>query len=162
MQDEYFLFQIGEDFLFIMDTIIVMYLDKAYSCILNYYVCLQFQNAFYGDARGKARRLFSCLQSCVPGIMNPHTIVVQRWNRFFVISCLLAIFVDPLFFLLLSVQQVWFCFFLDVEVLCGLFFKALQALHLNWALDVKNGFDKIIFLFISLIIILHLLKLEST
>ncbi|KAG6673155.1 hypothetical protein I3842_16G097500 [Carya illinoinensis] len=34
--------------------------------------------------------------------MNPHAKVVQQWNKFFVISCLVAIFVDPLFFFLLS------------------------------------------------------------
>ena len=39
--------------------------------------------------------------------MNPHTKVVQRWNKFFVSSCLVAIFVDPLFFFLLYVLEVW-------------------------------------------------------
>jgi len=38
--------------------------------------------------------------------MNPHAKVVQQWNQFFVISCLIAIFIDPLFFFLLSVEQV--------------------------------------------------------
>jgi hypothetical protein len=38
--------------------------------------------------------------------MNPHAKVVQQWNQFFVISCLVAIFIDPLFFFLLSVQKV--------------------------------------------------------
>lgn len=42
----------------------------------------------------------------IPGVMNPHAKVVQQWNQFFVISCLVAIFVDPLFFFLLSVQEV--------------------------------------------------------
>ncbi|PKI53435.1 hypothetical protein CRG98_026125 [Punica granatum] len=36
--------------------------------------------------------------------MNPHAKVVQLWNKFFVISCLVAVFVDPLFFFLLGVQ----------------------------------------------------------
>ncbi|CBI35308.3 hypothetical protein VitviT2T_026811 [Vitis vinifera] len=76
----------------------------------------KFHNAFYGDARGWARRFFSSLQSYVPGIMNPHTKVVQQWNRFFVISCLLAIFVDPLFFLLLSVQQENKCIIIDLSL----------------------------------------------
>eukprot|EP00261_Vitis_vinifera_P040810 XP_019082053.1 PREDICTED: probable cyclic nucleotide-gated ion channel 20, chloroplastic isoform X5 [Vitis vinifera] len=76
----------------------------------------KFHSAFYGDARGWARRFFSSLQSYVPGIMNPHTKVVQRWNRFFVISCLLAIFVDPLFFLLLSVQQENKCIIIDMPL----------------------------------------------
>ncbi|KAK9278892.1 hypothetical protein L1049_028473 [Liquidambar formosana] len=65
----------------------------------------KFHNALYGDAKGWARRFFSFLRSYVPGVMNPHTKVVQQWNKFFVISCLVAIFVDPLFFFLLSAQQ---------------------------------------------------------
>jgi hypothetical protein len=44
--------------------------------------------------------------------MNPHAKVVQQWNKFFVISCLVAIFVDPLFFFLLSVLKVCFSYFI--------------------------------------------------
>ncbi|XP_006478110.2 probable cyclic nucleotide-gated ion channel 20, chloroplastic isoform X3 [Citrus sinensis] len=65
----------------------------------------KFHNALYGDAKGWARRFISSLQRYVPGIMNPHTRIVQQWKQFFVITCLVAIFVDPLFFFLLSVQQ---------------------------------------------------------
>ncbi|XVF09363.1 hypothetical protein REPUB_Repub07fG0086200 [Reevesia pubescens] len=65
----------------------------------------KFHNAFYGDAKGWARRLLSFLHSYVPGVMNPHAQVVQQWNKFFVISCLMAVFIDPLFFFLLSVQK---------------------------------------------------------
>ncbi|KAL3849127.1 hypothetical protein ACJIZ3_011009 [Penstemon smallii] len=43
---------------------------------------------------------------------NPHT-RVQRWNRFFVISCLFAVFIDPLFFFLLSVEQDYKCIVLN-------------------------------------------------
>lgn len=71
-----------------------------------FFFFLQFQNAFYGDAKGWARSFFSCLRPYIPGVMNPHTKIVQQWNQFFVISCLVAIFVDPLFFFLLSVQEV--------------------------------------------------------
>ncbi|KAF8730239.1 hypothetical protein HU200_017217 [Digitaria exilis] len=46
-------------------------------------------------------------------IMNPHAKVVQQWNQFFVISCLIAIFIDPLFFFLLSVQQDHKCIVLN-------------------------------------------------
>jgi cyclic nucleotide gated channel len=46
------------------------------------------------------------MRSDIPGVMNPHAKVVQQWNQFFVISCLVAIFLDPLFFFLLSVQEV--------------------------------------------------------
>ncbi|XP_052183647.1 probable cyclic nucleotide-gated ion channel 20, chloroplastic isoform X3 [Diospyros lotus] len=65
----------------------------------------KFHNALYGDAKGWARRILSFLQQYVIGVMNPHAKVVQRWNKFFAISCLAAIFLDPLFFFLLSVQQ---------------------------------------------------------
>lgn len=60
----------------------------------------------YGDAKGWAKRMCSCLH--IPGVMNPHAKVVQQWNKFFVISCLFAVFLDPLFFFLLNVQQVSF------------------------------------------------------
>ncbi|KAK8479557.1 hypothetical protein V6N12_064055 [Hibiscus sabdariffa] len=73
----------------------------------------KFHNAFYGDAKGWARKLVSRLCSYVPGIMNPHAKVVQQWNKFFVISCLMAVFIDPLFFILLSVQKENKCIVID-------------------------------------------------
>uniref|UniRef100_A0A7N0V8X0 Ion transport domain-containing protein n=1 Tax=Kalanchoe fedtschenkoi TaxID=63787 RepID=A0A7N0V8X0_KALFE len=65
----------------------------------------KFHSVLYGDAKGWARRSYSFLNEYMPGVMNPHAKIVQRWNKFFVISCLVAIFVDPLFFFLLSVQE---------------------------------------------------------
>ncbi|KAJ1698707.1 hypothetical protein LUZ63_007219 [Rhynchospora breviuscula] len=38
-------------------------------------------------------------------IMNPHRKDVQRWNKFLAISCLVTIFIDPLFVFLLSVEK---------------------------------------------------------
>ncbi|XP_019055584.1 PREDICTED: probable cyclic nucleotide-gated ion channel 20, chloroplastic [Nelumbo nucifera] len=73
----------------------------------------KFHNAFYGDAKSRARRLCTLLQSYIPGVMNPHTKVVQQWNQFFVISCLVAIFVDPLFFFLLSAKEEYKCIVLN-------------------------------------------------
>ncbi|XP_028785789.1 probable cyclic nucleotide-gated ion channel 20, chloroplastic [Neltuma alba] len=73
----------------------------------------KFHNALYGDAKGCARRFISFLSSYVPGVMNPHAKVVQRWNKFFAISCLVAIFVDPLFFFLLGVKKIDRCIFID-------------------------------------------------
>lgn len=61
-------------------------------------------NILYEDAQDWSRRSIAFLNSYFP-IMNPHTKVVQQWNKFFVISCLVAIFVDPLFFFLLSARQ---------------------------------------------------------
>ncbi|KAF5469278.1 hypothetical protein F2P56_013362 [Juglans regia] len=73
----------------------------------------KFHNALYGDAKGWARRFLSFLQQYIPGVMNPHTKVVQHWNKFFVISCLVAIFVDPLFFFLLSTLKDEKCIVID-------------------------------------------------
>ncbi|PWA98503.1 cyclic nucleotide-binding transporter 1 [Artemisia annua] len=59
----------------------------------------------YGDATGWAREKFSLIKHFMFGVMNPHAKVVQQWNQFIVISCLLAIFIDPLFFYLLSINK---------------------------------------------------------
>ncbi|KAK6148242.1 hypothetical protein DH2020_019154 [Rehmannia glutinosa] len=81
----------------------------------------KFHNMLYGDAKGYAKRMCSFLQPYIPGVMNPHAKIVQQWNKFFVISCLFAVFLDPLFFFLLSVQKVailsWNCF----EAIVGIF-----------------------------------------
>ncbi|GAB2293074.1 Probable cyclic nucleotide-gated ion channel 20, chloroplastic [Dionaea muscipula] len=73
----------------------------------------KFHNTLYGDAKGWARRLCSFLISWLPGVVNPHSKVFQQWNQFFVISCLVSIFVDPLFFFLLYVRQDDKCIVLD-------------------------------------------------
>nr|XP_009761447.1 PREDICTED: probable cyclic nucleotide-gated ion channel 20, chloroplastic isoform X2 [Nicotiana sylvestris] len=65
----------------------------------------RFHNMLYGDAKGWAKRTCSFLHPYIPGVMNPHAKIVQKWNKFFVISCLFAVFIDPLFFFLLYVQQ---------------------------------------------------------
>ncbi|KAL7153596.1 hypothetical protein ABFS83_04G180100 [Erythranthe nasuta] len=71
----------------------------------------KFHNVLYGDAKGWAKRMCSCVH--IPRVMNPHAKVVQQWNKFFVISCLFAVFIDPLFFFLLFVQQNNKCIVLD-------------------------------------------------
>ncbi|CAI0472789.1 unnamed protein product [Linum tenue] len=73
----------------------------------------QFHNALYGDAKSWARRFFSYFTPYIPPVMNPHTKIVQRWNKFFVISCLVAIFLDPLFFFLLGVDQDNKCIYIN-------------------------------------------------
>ncbi|ERN11112.1 hypothetical protein AMTR_s00024p00155680 [Amborella trichopoda] len=74
---------------------------------------LKFDSALYGDAKGWIRRSFSDLSSKIPGVMNPHSKFVQQWNKFFVVCCFIAIFVDPLFFVLLWVQKDYNCMVLD-------------------------------------------------
>ncbi|KQK19072.1 probable cyclic nucleotide-gated ion channel 20, chloroplastic isoform X2 [Brachypodium distachyon] len=54
----------------------------------------------FGGWRTKIGRSLSYIP-----VVNPHAKAVHRWNQFFVISCLLAIFTDPLFFFLLSVDK---------------------------------------------------------
>ncbi|XP_068663133.1 probable cyclic nucleotide-gated ion channel 20, chloroplastic [Aristolochia californica] len=77
----------------------------------------KFHNAIYGDAKGWLRRSISSIH--VP-IMNPHAKAVQQWNKFFVISCLVAIFIDPLFFFLLSVEEKNKCIVLHWSLANGL------------------------------------------
>ncbi|XP_031497576.1 probable cyclic nucleotide-gated ion channel 20, chloroplastic isoform X3 [Nymphaea colorata] len=67
----------------------------------------------YGDAKDWVTRSISFFRSYIPGVINPHAKVVQQWNKFFVISCLVAIFIDPLFFFLLSARQDHKCIVLD-------------------------------------------------
>ncbi|XP_040866349.1 uncharacterized protein [Glycine max] len=69
----------------------------------------KFHNALYGDAKGFARKLFSFCSSFVPGVMNPHSKFIQHWNKVLATFCLVAIFVDPLFFFLLYVRQDFNC-----------------------------------------------------
>ncbi|XP_027167460.1 probable cyclic nucleotide-gated ion channel 20, chloroplastic isoform X1 [Coffea eugenioides] len=71
------------------------------SDILDY----KFHNMIYGDAKGWAKKVSSFLGPFIPPIMNPHAKVVQQWNQFFFLSCLFAVFLDPLFFFLLYVNQ---------------------------------------------------------
>ncbi|KAJ1698706.1 hypothetical protein LUZ63_007218 [Rhynchospora breviuscula] len=72
----------------------------------------KFHNIRYGDVDGWAKKSIANVLSYFP-IMNPHTKVVQQWNKFFVISCLVAIFIDPLFFFVLSVQKTNKCMVLN-------------------------------------------------
>ncbi|CAN8270239.1 unnamed protein product [Cochlearia groenlandica] len=72
-----------------------------------------FHNALYDDAKGWARRFASFVNRNLPGIMNPHAKVVQSWTKFFALSCLLAIFIDPLFFFLILVEQNNKCIVID-------------------------------------------------
>ncbi|KAK9118016.1 hypothetical protein Scep_016109 [Stephania cephalantha] len=69
----------------------------------------KFHHLFAGDAKDWMKKSSSILSSCWPGVMNPHAKVVQQWNKFFVISCLVSIFIDPLFFFLLTALEKYKC-----------------------------------------------------
>ncbi|CAN7112200.1 unnamed protein product [Brassica rapa subsp. narinosa] len=73
----------------------------------------KFHNALYDDAKGWARRFATTANRYLPGIMNPHSKFVQSWTKFFALSCLLAIFIDPLFFFLILVKQNDKCIVID-------------------------------------------------
>ncbi|KAL8202024.1 hypothetical protein R6Q57_011171 [Mikania cordata] len=59
----------------------------------------------YESSRRWIRKKLSLITNFTFGVKNPHAKGVQHWNQFVIISCLLAIFIDPLFFYLLSVDK---------------------------------------------------------
>ncbi|KAI7738647.1 hypothetical protein M8C21_003629 [Ambrosia artemisiifolia] len=67
----------------------------------------------YGGANRWVREKLSLLMQFTLGVMNPHAKFVQKWNQFVIISCLFAIFIDPVFFYLLSVQKEQKCIFIN-------------------------------------------------
>ncbi|KAI4352048.1 hypothetical protein L6164_006334 [Bauhinia variegata] len=80
----------------------------------------KFHHVLYGDAKGCTRRFFSFLSSYVPGVINPHCKFALRWKRFFAISCLVSIFVDPFFFFVLTVLKEEYCVGLNWPVMTTL------------------------------------------
>ncbi|KAJ7520604.1 hypothetical protein O6H91_19G012800 [Diphasiastrum complanatum] len=72
------------------------------------------RSAVFGRARNVKEKVYGWSRFLAPGVLNPHTKLIQRWNKFFVISCLIAIFLDPLFFFLLSVDQTVYCIVFNV------------------------------------------------
>ncbi|WZY95236.1 hypothetical protein YC2023_067565 [Brassica napus] len=80
------------------------YYNRKASQIPTSRVSAIFDSTFH-DAKGWARRFATSINRHLPGIMNPHSKFVQSWTKFFAFSCLLAIFIDPLFFFLILVKQ---------------------------------------------------------
>ncbi|KAH0942875.1 hypothetical protein HID58_002542 [Brassica napus] len=72
-----------------------------------------FHSALYEDAKARARRFATSVNRHLPGIMNPHSIFIQSWTRLFSLSCLLSIFLDPLFVFLTLVKQNYKCIVID-------------------------------------------------
>ncbi|XP_074587660.1 putative cyclic nucleotide-gated ion channel 20, chloroplastic [Curcuma longa] len=77
------------------------------------------RDILYGDNHSWAEKWVSRLNSYFP-IMNHHNKYVQQWNQFFVISCLVAIFIDPLFFFLLSVKEEEKCILFNWSLATGI------------------------------------------
>ncbi|MED6145959.1 hypothetical protein PIB30_029922 [Stylosanthes scabra] len=59
----------------------------------------------HGDASRFGRKKPTFCSSCIPGVMNPHTKVVQQWNMIHALFCWAAIILDPLFLFLFYVQR---------------------------------------------------------
>ncbi|XP_078165420.1 putative cyclic nucleotide-gated ion channel 20, chloroplastic isoform X1 [Carex rostrata] len=73
------------------------------------------RNIQYSDVDRWAKKSIGDALSSLP-ILPPHSKFVQRWNQFFFISCLVAIFIDPFFFFLLSVEKTNKCMVLNRSV----------------------------------------------
>ncbi|XP_078165444.1 putative cyclic nucleotide-gated ion channel 20, chloroplastic [Carex rostrata] len=73
------------------------------------------RNIQYSDVDRWAKKSIVDALSSLP-ILHPHSKFVQRWNQFFFISCLVAIFIDPFFFFLLSVEKTNKCMVLNRSV----------------------------------------------
>ncbi|KAL0717361.1 hypothetical protein Bca4012_066683 [Brassica carinata] len=82
--------------------------DSTVSCfVLLLYNQLETQshNVLDDDAKGWDRRFVTYSDKYLPRIINPDYKYVRRWTTFFVGSCLLSIFVDPLFFYPIEVYK---------------------------------------------------------
>ena len=93
-----------------VDIFYVLYLFLLTSSGIALIVCdplLQYRNMLYGDAQSWAKRMRARFLSYIPGVINPHAKLVQWWNKIFVMFCILASFLDPFFFFLLFVRQVF-------------------------------------------------------
>ncbi|CAM8961254.1 unnamed protein product [Rhodiola kirilowii] len=53
-------------------------------------------------------------------VLNPQSKTVQQWTKFFVVSCLIAMFVDPLFIFLLFADENQKCIFINWPITTGL------------------------------------------
>ncbi|QHO13315.1 hypothetical protein HN51_070821 [Arachis hypogaea] len=73
----------------------------------------KFHNDHDGDFKGFTRKVFSFYSSCIHGVVNPHTKVVQQWKMILATFCMVAVFLDPLFFFLFYVQKDLKCIAID-------------------------------------------------
>ncbi|KAL4578826.1 hypothetical protein LXL04_014957 [Taraxacum kok-saghyz] len=70
-------------------------------------------DVWYRGAKMRVKEKLWLIKNFLFGVMNPHAKAVQQWNQFLVISCLCAIFIDPLFFYLLSVNKECKCIMIN-------------------------------------------------
>ncbi|KAD7477307.1 hypothetical protein R6Q59_007130 [Mikania micrantha] len=87
------------------------------------------QLSAYESSSRWIRKKFSFLKQFIIRVKNPHAKGVQHWNQFVIISCLLAIFIDPLFFYLLSVNKEHKCIVINWSMTkIIVFFRSLTDL----------------------------------
>ncbi|XP_078165411.1 putative cyclic nucleotide-gated ion channel 20, chloroplastic isoform X3 [Carex rostrata] len=67
------------------------------------------------NIHGWAKKAIVDVLSSLP-IVDPHSKFIKQWNQFFDISSLVAIFIDPFFFFLLSVEKTNKCMVLNWSV----------------------------------------------
>lgn len=95
-----------------------LYFDKEEPGLQPLYNHSSLNQKINASFSGKLKKLFRDANvwglAHIPGVMNPHTKRVQQWNKFFLISCLLAVFVDPLFFFILSVNRESHCIYFNI------------------------------------------------
>ncbi|CAH8362647.1 unnamed protein product [Eruca vesicaria subsp. sativa] len=94
------------------------------------------------DAKGWDRRFATYADKYLPKIRNPHSKHAQIWTKFFVLSCLLSIFADPLFFFPIEVYKKDMCMRIDwrttnalvaVRSLTDVLFGVNILLQFRWA-----------------------------
>lgn len=74
-------------------------------------------------------------------VLDPQGPFLQRWNKIFVISCLIAVSVDPLFFYIPVIDGVKNCLYLDKKIGNHCKYSALFHRHLLFAsynISVQN------------------------
>ncbi|CAM6089431.1 unnamed protein product [Calypogeia fissa] len=69
----------------------------------------ELKHVLLGRASVFGNKAASWGRSWMPGILNPHTKLVNQWNKIFCISSLIAVFIDPIFFFLLGVDANNYC-----------------------------------------------------
>eukprot|EP00250_Pteridium_aquilinum_P005153 c15291_g1_i1 orf=200-2506(+) len=95
-----------------------LYIDNRQPGLQSPYYMSSFDQKVNATFQGRFKKMFANARvwglANMPGVMNPHTKRVQQWNKFFLISCLIAVFVDPLFFYILSVDPVSQCIYFNL------------------------------------------------
>ncbi|RYR08171.1 hypothetical protein Ahy_B05g075738 isoform B [Arachis hypogaea] len=69
----------------------------------------EYHDDIHGDEEGFVKKVLSFISSCIPKVISPHSKRVKQWNKIIAIFCLVAIFLNPLFFFIPYVQKDFNC-----------------------------------------------------